>query len=359
MTSGDASDASPRRLPTAVRAFAGLVAVAVFLFAVQLLGAATPVLAPDLASTLRIVTRSPASALGTSWLAAYAMLNGSVVAALALSLFGAGLVTPEQLFLMIAGSRLGAAGIVLVIGGLDSVGRRQPLRRATGLGVLTVLVSYTIYLPATVAGFAVFSRFRITSDGSGGAPVADPGLLSFFAPAAGALTDVLGGPAAFVLALALLFGSLKLFGRTVAGLDRRRLRDRYVRHLRKRWLSFGVGLALTGFTTSIAFSVGVVVPLYNRGYVDRDEMVPYVMGASVGTVTDTLLVALLLDTPAGIRAVLVLGGAAAAVATLFLANHDRYATAVGIPYDRLVSDGRTFAAFLALLVLVPLFLALL
>lgn len=58
-----------------------LVALALFLFAARLLGAATEAFSPVVELYLdRIVTSDP-SALGVSWLAAYGLLNGSVVAA--------------------------------------------------------------------------------------------------------------------------------------------------------------------------------------------------------------------------------------------------------------------------------------
>jgi len=61
----------------------------------------------------------PLSFVGISWLSAYVMLNGSIVAAIALSLHSADLMTVLELFLLVAGSRLGAAGIVLLIGALE------------------------------------------------------------------------------------------------------------------------------------------------------------------------------------------------------------------------------------------------
>lgn len=77
--------------------------VVLFLFAVQLLGTTTNAAAPALRQALTRVVVGGSSALGVSWLAACVVGNGSVVAALALSMYNAGLVPVSQLFFMIAG----------------------------------------------------------------------------------------------------------------------------------------------------------------------------------------------------------------------------------------------------------------
>ncbi|MFB6352508.1 MAG: sodium:phosphate symporter, partial [Halobacteriales archaeon] len=91
----------------------------------QLLGAATDAAAPLLRRALVTVVAGDAPSLGLGWLGAYAVANGSVVAALALSLFRADILSSSQLFLMVAGSRLGAAAIVVFIGAADYLQRRQ------------------------------------------------------------------------------------------------------------------------------------------------------------------------------------------------------------------------------------------
>src|SRR5262245_58447240 len=53
--------------------------------------------------------------LGFGWLMACIVLSGSPVAAIALSLLAARTLTAEEAFAMIAGSRLGASFVVLVI----------------------------------------------------------------------------------------------------------------------------------------------------------------------------------------------------------------------------------------------------
>jgi sodium-dependent phosphate cotransporter len=98
----------------------------------------------------------------------------------------------------------------------------------------------------------------------------------------------------------------------------------------------------------------VIVPLYNRGYVERKALVPYVLGANLGTPVDTLLVATVLESPVGVAVVLLVLAVAGATTVVALLAHGRYGRLVLAADDRLAADPRTFVAFVALLVLVPL-----
>jgi len=330
-----------------------LAVVVLFLFAVQLLGTATDAAAPALQRAVDAAVVGDPSAVGLSWLAAYGLGNGSVVAAVSLSLFTADLLSTAQLFLMVAGSRLGAAAIVVFIGALDFVQKRRfSLQESVSMGVLTFLLTHSIYLPATVLGYLALPVVTRPGGHPSLSLAASP--LELFDPLTAAITDAIGPALAFVLAVGLLFGSLTLFDRLLGRVDTGTLRDRLFSHLQRTWLSFLIGLFVTTLTTSVAFSLGVIVPLYNRGYVERDELVPYVLGANLGTMFDTLVVAVVLESGVGVAVVLTLLVAATLVTGLALAGHGRYGRAIAAADDRLLTDRRFFAAFVASLVLVPL-----
>lgn len=81
----------------------GVLVLALFLLAVRLLATATGELSPWLAGHLPDLLGGPRSTLAVGWLATYVLLNGSVVAALAVTLFVAGVVTLPQLYLVVVG----------------------------------------------------------------------------------------------------------------------------------------------------------------------------------------------------------------------------------------------------------------
>ena len=331
--------------------------VVLFLFAVQLLGAATEAAEPTLRGLLTRLVVDGSSALGLSWLASYVLANGSVVAALALSLFDAGLLTAESLFLMVFGSRLGGAAIVLFIGALDYFQKdRYSLQEAVSMGVLTFLLTHSIYVPALAVGYFAFPSLAGPALEVTGEWTVALRPLAVFDPVVGAVTAVLGPLPTFGLAVALLFGSLRLFDRVLENVDTSALRDHVFSRFRRTWLSFAFGVLITTVTTSVAFSLGVIVPLYNRGYVERDELIPYVLGSNLGTLFDTLVVAVVLETAVGTATVLLVLGIATLVTLVALVFHRQYARAISAVDDRVLADRRVFAAFLVALAATPVLL---
>jgi sodium-dependent phosphate cotransporter len=330
------------------------VAVVLFFFSIQLLSTATGRLSPTLGPILDSVVEGNVPALGVGWLTAYVLLNGSVVAAVALSLFTVGLVSASQLFLLVVGSRLGAAGVVVLIGGVDFLQkRRDSLREATSLGLLTFLVTHSIYVPAAVLGIAVIDVLRVDVGGLGRRVTTTVRWFEFFAPVASAVTERIGATAGLLLAFLLVVSSLRLFDRVLSTIETAKLQDAISRWTRRRVLSFALGLVVTGVSTSVAFSLGVVVPMYNRGYVDRREIVPYIMGASLGTLTDTLFVALALRSSAGVVIVLLVFGTAGVTTLVALLVYERYLGRIESLHDRLLTDLRAFLLGVALLLVVP------
>ncbi|MEF8840484.1 MAG: sodium:phosphate symporter [Haloarculaceae archaeon] len=341
--------------PPVLRLVGALGTVLLVLFAVRLLGTATAAAAPSLERVLREVVVGDVSALGLGWLGAYVLANGSVVAALGLSLSNAGLLSPSELFLTVAGSRLGGAAVVVFIGALDWFGkRRQALRESVSMGLLAFLLTHSIYLPATVLGYAALPALLGRFIGVGGGWTVGFDSTWVVEAVALAVTARIGPTASILLAVAVLFGSLKLFDRLLEAVDTETLRRRFFGRLENTWLSFVAGVFVTGVTTSVAFSLGVIVPLYNRGYIRREELIPYVLGANIGTLFDTIVVAVVLESPVGLVVVLELLAAATLVTLVVLLAEGTYSQLVSAADERLLEDRRAFVAFVLSLLLVPL-----
>lgn len=349
-------DATAGRLRRTSRLAIGvIIAVSLFLLAIRMLATATDTLQPLLERTMDQIVTGDTSALGAAWLVSYLLMNGSIVAALGLSLFAADLLTEPQLFLMVAGSRLGAAGIVVLVGAIDYLADRDyTLRRATSLGLLTFVVTHSIYLPATAVGYGLMAI--------GGLPLPTPrglefragGVMAAITALAEALTEALGAGPVFLLAIGLMFVSLRIFNRVLDRVQTDRLRAFARVSLRRPWVALVLGFFVTAATTSVAFSLGVVVPLYNRGYVSRRHIIAYILGANIGTLTDTLVVAVVLETPIGVGLVLALLGVATVFTLLAVARYGRYLAGIEAVHNRIVGDPRVFVAVLVVLLLVPL-----
>ena len=64
---------------------------------------------------------------------------------------------------------------------------------------------------------------------------------------------------------------------------------------------FALGCLVATLTLSVSVALTVLVPLASRGYIKREESIPYIMGANITTLADTLVAAMILGN-AGRRA---------------------------------------------------------
>ena len=344
----------------ALRWLRALLVVALFLFAVRLLGAATHALSPFLTVHLPSLVGGPIAAVGLGWLATYVLLNGSVVAALGLSLYASGVLPLEHAFLVLAGSRLGASAFVILMGALDHLkNRRGSLRESLGLGLLTLIVTHTLYLPATAAGYVILRQLPPSTIAALGADSLGLPTLQVLSGLTSGIADLLGPGLAFGVALVLFVVSLQFFDRLLEDVDADGLRDRWFGRLDNRWISYLLGTGVTTVTASVSFSIGVVVPLYNRRWIGPDRITPYVMGASLGTLADTLLVALVLGTTLGTGTVVLMAMVVAVVTAVALVGYTPYRALVAGGLEWVTGDRRTFAWAASALLAAPVLLLLL
>jgi hypothetical protein len=99
----------------------------------------------------------------------------------------------------------------------------------------------------------------------------------------------------------------------------------------------------------------VLVPLAVKGYVKRDEALPYIMGANITTLADTLVVAMLQKTPVAAQIVLAeaIGVTIVSVTILAFFYKPMKRSVLGLD-DWLVADNKRLAGFVGALFLVPL-----
>ncbi|AHZ24342.1 hypothetical protein C439_17178 [Haloferax mediterranei ATCC 33500] len=332
----------------------GILSLTMFLFGIHLLGAVTEAAAAPLQQLFGRYVAGDARALGVSWIATYALANGSVIAALSVSLFKTGVVTVSQLFLMVAGSRLGAAAIVVLIGALDYLQkRRYSVGEAISLGLLTFLLTHSVYVPATILGYLLLPWLRGLFECVGEGLELSSQPLAVLEPMTTTLIDAIGVAPGFVVAVIILVAGLNLFDRVLKRVNTAWLRQRFFRRFQHKWVALGLGIFITSITTSVAFSLGVIVPLYNRGYLERREVTPYVLGANIGTLFDTVVVAVVLKSPDGVTLVVSLLAVGTLITLGILLGFSTYLETIDVVHTRLVEDQRYLVAFLISLVVVP------
>lgn len=329
------------------------VSILVFIFSLLLVKEG----ARPLAGLVRgaISVDSPLGALGFGWLSATLVLSGSPIAATALAFLDAGVLNALEAFTMIAGSRLGASVIVLFLGFVYAI-RGRKRESSLGAGLLSMLVTQTVYLPAIAVGYLMLSRrwiagLQVTASSAGQSPIS-----TIFDPVLALITSVGPVGALFPLGFSLMVLSFWLFDQALPefGLGQTSL-GRINRLLYRPIVSFAMGAALTAVTMSVSVSLGLLVPLSNRGYVRQENAIPYIMGANITTFIDTLLAAALLANPSAVTVVIVQMASVAVVSLVILIIGFR-------PYERRLSrvtlslseNNLALGAYLAATLLIPI-----
>jgi len=297
---------------------------------------------------------------GLGWVMAYAVLSGSPIAAIALSLYGAGTLNDVETLGMIAGSRFGASFVVLLVGAIHYIrGQRKLVTIATG--VLALLTTWTIYAPATLAGYVLLVTGRLDSLRFQ-APAAFTSFIDVtIKPLVGLIASSLHPVLVFVIGVAMLLGAFKLFDAALPEINPQHGRFRQIADIVYRpKVMFLLGVAVTCVTLSVSVSVGILVPLSAKGYVRRENVIPYVMGANISTFIDTLFASLLVGQPRAFTVVLAEMLSVGTVSLLVLLLLYRpYGRALEAILDRTTRDRRSFVVFMSITMAMPLLFLLL
>ena len=329
-------------------------AVALFLFvlAIQLMKEGAKALAPTLEGSP--LFSNAVSTLGFGWLGAYIVLSGSPIAAVALSLYVGGATTQLQTFTMLSGSRLGASFVVLLVGFLYALRNRGRNRgESIGMGVLALSLTAIVYVPGMLIGYAILKSGML--DGIHWSASGD--VLS--------VVDVIWGPAVDLITrlpgwtllpigLGLILLAFRLLDNVLPQLDGERHGGDKGSWMKRPWPMFGLGCLVATLTLSVSVALTLLVPLASRGYITRRESIPYIMGANITTLADTLVAAMILGNPVAVQIVLAEAIAVSIVSLFYLALLFGPLTRWIMALDEwVVSTNRRLWFFVAILFVLP------
>ena len=279
-----------------------VLSVYTFILAIMLMKEGALTLVPLLEG--RFVIEHVWQALGYGWFGAYLLMSGSPVAAAALVFLDAGAIDQLSTYMMVTGSRLGAGFFVFFLGFLYVL-RGRDRANSLGMGLLSLSVTGSTYLVGAVIGLALLRLPFLQGihlpkdDGIGGA------FEQLFAPFLSTLTTYLPTWTLFPIGLIGIMISFTLFDHCLPQMT---LRESHVGQLSRLvyqpWVMFILGAVITLISMSVSVTLGLLLPLSDRGFIRRENVIPYIMGANVTTFIDTLLVAVLLGNSEAISVIL-------------------------------------------------------
>jgi Na+/phosphate symporter len=346
----------PDRLRRGAKRIAALIiGLGLFVTALGIMKAGAAALIPSLQGS--VFTDNPWSTLGMGWLGACMVLSGSPIAASSLTLLDGHAITSSQAFTMLTGSRLGASFVVLVVGFIYALRQKgdKSRRAPISIGVLSLTMTWIAYLPGALIGWLLLTRGHL--DGVNLVP--PPGLLSVtdtaFGWAVDLAKDVVPGWGLFPVGLGVLLVAFKTFDAALPQVGSERLERRADAWYTKPWAMFLVGCGVALLTLSVSVALTVLVPLVAKGYLKKEDTLPYIAGANITTLADTLVAAILLGNPVASRVVLaeVIGVGVWTLLLIGLFYPTVRRSCLGVAKTTLKSRYR-LAAFLGVLFTVPI-----
>jgi sodium-dependent phosphate cotransporter len=328
-----------------------------FALAIMFLKEGARAIAPFVSNGLAV--DNTANCLGFGSLFAYLIMSGSPVAATALTFFDAGMIDELGAFAMITGSRLGASFIVLFIGFLYVL-RGRDRGTSLSMGLLSLAVTGATYLPALVLGACVLATGMLDRVQLGSGTLLNSAIELTVDPIVAMAAGLMPGWAIFMVGLGIVLLSFNLFDYCLPAMTLKESQmGRMSRLVYRPWVMFALGGLITLISMSVSLSLSILVPLSNRGFVRRENVVPYIMGANITTFVDTLLAAVLLNNPSAFTVVLVEMFSITVVSIVVLIiSYRRYERLMLDFVARVTTSRRNLALFMGSIFVVPIILML-
>ena len=162
------------------------------------------------------------------------------------------------------------------------------------MGVLALSLTAIVYVPGMLLGYGILKSGML--DGIHWSASGD--VLSvvdvIWGPALDALTK-LPGWTLLPIGLGIILLSFRLLDNVLPQLDGERHGSGKGAWMKRPWPMFGLGCLVATLTLSVSVALTLLVPLASRGYIKREESIPYIMGANITTLADTLVAAMILE----------------------------------------------------------------
>jgi len=274
-----------------------------FILAIMLMKDGARMLTPLIRNTFQIT--NTANNLGFGWLFAYIIMSGSPVAAAALAFFDSGAVSKLGAFAMITGSRLGASFIVLLIG-FVYVLRGRNRSTSLSMGLLSLSITWSTYIPAFFLGVILLQTELLDGIQINRGALLHSTTEILVSPITNFISGLFPQWIVFLIGIGIICISFNLFDKCLPQMAIKESQVGWASRLVYRpVVMFIFGAFITLISMSVSISLSILVPLSNRGFIRRENVLPYIMGANITTFIDTLLAAVLLGNPPAFTIVLI------------------------------------------------------
>ena len=278
-----------------------LLALLIFLFALELMLSSLEHLGKIAAETIILATSNPFTALFIGLLITAIIQSSTATTSMTVALVASGSLSLESAVPIIMGANVGTT-ITSTIVSLGFLPKKKEFRRAVAAGtyhdffnILTVIILFPLEYY-----FQFLSRLSFTLGNTFFHQPVGTGAVNFsILGGLGMVTDWLAtaignGFVLVILSLILLFGSILFFRKVLTNTLGFGSPDRFQRFFfRSPAKSFAWGVLTTAAIRSSSVTTSLVVPLVAKRIISLRSAVPFILGANIGTTLSAFIAAML------------------------------------------------------------------
>jgi hypothetical protein len=248
---------------------------------------------------------------------------------------------------------------VLFIGFLYVL-RGRDRSTSLSMGLLSLMVTITTYLPAFVLGIIFLQSGLFDSIHPESGALLRSILDWAITPLANTIALIFPDWLVFFVGLGIILISFNLFDKCLPQMT---LKESQVGHMSRLVyrpiVMFLLGALVTMISMSVSLSLSILVPLSARGFVRRENVIPYIMGANITTFIDTLLAAMLLQNLSAFTIIFVGMLSITIVSIMILLTiYQQYRLIILNSVTWITTNNRTLAVFMILILLLPILMIL-
>lgn len=282
-----------------------------FIFSIELLKNAALILGKNLINVISIID-NPLNALGTGWFLASIFQSSGTITTLTATLTGIGILALSTAIFIVMGANIGTTITSTIVSFFMKTKKRRDFRHgfeiALANGIYRILfitlffIIEILFHPLEKFGYFISSNIKET-------------LLVKYTPN---LIDFLVGPLInlftkynpylnLILAFFILFFILNLLTRSILEVlgGEKNARKIISKYFKTPTRSLLIGILLTAILFSSSITISLLVPLTVLRLLNLKKAIPFILGANIGTGTDTLLAALIIAKPLAIALALI------------------------------------------------------
>jgi len=338
-----------------------------FILSIELIKKSLTFLEPTINSFL-IENLSPIKAIASGWFTTSVIQSSGAVSTLTSALAGQGLLTLKTAIYILVGASLGTAITAIIISFVVSTKSKKDFRHGFEIALVysiysALLVLIVLFLEIFFSLFSKSSMYLANFLHPKLSVLGIPNIVEIVTlPIIKLFQLVLNDFPLLIFGFIILIFSLRYIGKSVVDVlgGERKAGKLIKKHFNSPIKIYFVGMILTAIVFSSSITIGLLVPLAAAGLISLRKAIPFIIGADLGTFTDTFLAAIIIGKPLALATAIAYALFGVIGALIFLPNISILRKLTKYTSKKLIKISRRKAFyFLLAFIVIPLLIILL